>query len=171
MANSLTMVAESKLTEQLICKFCYHEDTATLNWLETASPPPPNTNIFYFLNRLTQNLSWELAYRALWSYSCYALVYLSMSEIFGNLFKPGTHCCPAKNHNNTVPWHGEPFPPPPIISTVTCNLVSGHALPFWQWGNFPRIDFCVFIHAYSNNVECDIKSKYPKKIYTWPWIN
>ena len=30
-ANSLTMVAESKLTEQLICKFCYHEDTATLN--------------------------------------------------------------------------------------------------------------------------------------------
>ena len=86
-ANSLTMVAESKRTEQFIYKFYYYEffflkpsqDTATLNWMGTAlpnHPPPPPPQHKHLLNcysfaRLTQNLqlTHELAHRALWSSS------------------------------------------------------------------------------------------------------
>ena len=41
-----------------------------------------------------------------------------------------------------------------------------HVFGLWQWCNFSRIDFRVFMHAYSIIVKYDIKSKYPEEYLT-----
>ena len=73
------LLSKEKITHWRVrVQFYHHEnfflkpsqDTATLNWLETAPSLPQHKHVVkcYFLNRLTQNLQLihELAHRVLW---------------------------------------------------------------------------------------------------------